>query len=130
MSKLAAAGNLDKQRPVIVLEIPHPSINVVSREHYQVHKVEEWYTPMWNFLTNSRASYQPPGGKEDYQNVASLHETRQSAVQKGIFFPVFGEPADVERDSRWDLWEPEPTRCESYEMTFIGLLCEQKRKSA
>lgn len=51
MSNLGAAGNLDKDRLVIVIEVLTSSIDVNVAE---VFAIEEegltWFTPMWNFL--------------------------------------------------------------------------------
>ena len=51
LSKLAAEGDLDKDRPVIVMELPQPSIEIESIEQYQVDSPNEWYSPIWDFLT-------------------------------------------------------------------------------
>ena len=53
LSKLGAAGNLDKERPVIVMNIPNPSIMTAATEVLPItESPEAWYAPMWNFLTN------------------------------------------------------------------------------
>ena len=52
LSKLGASGNLDKEKPVIVMEIPEPSIDMPVIEVLPVGELgDEWYTPMWNFVT-------------------------------------------------------------------------------
>lgn len=52
LSKLGAAGNLDKDKLVIVLEIPEPSVKGRTLEVFPVEAEERtWYTPIWDFLT-------------------------------------------------------------------------------
>jgi hypothetical protein len=48
LSKLAALGSLDEKRPIIITEVPQPSIDlpqslfVITDGHVE----EEWYIPM------------------------------------------------------------------------------------
>ncbi|KAJ3687607.1 hypothetical protein LUZ61_016771 [Rhynchospora tenuis] len=49
LSKLAKSG-LDKERPIIVLEISSPSIELPEPTVFQLHHEEEWYSPIWLYL--------------------------------------------------------------------------------
>ncbi|KAJ3707699.1 hypothetical protein LUZ61_011404 [Rhynchospora tenuis] len=49
LSKLAKSG-LDKERPITVLEIPSPSIELPEPTVFQLHHEEEWYSPIWLYL--------------------------------------------------------------------------------
>jgi hypothetical protein len=51
LSKLAALGNLDKDRPIIVMEIPRLSIEESVFEILPVEEVSTWFTPIWEYLT-------------------------------------------------------------------------------
>jgi hypothetical protein len=51
LSKLAASGNLDKERPIIVMEIPKPSIEIPIFEIFPVEEISAWFTPIWEYLT-------------------------------------------------------------------------------
>jgi Reverse transcriptase-like len=51
LSKLVVSGNLDKDRPIIVMEIPKPSIDVPILEVFPVEEVSTWFTPIWEYLT-------------------------------------------------------------------------------
>ncbi|KAJ3701189.1 hypothetical protein LUZ61_004894 [Rhynchospora tenuis] len=50
LSKLAKS-ELDKERPIIVLEIPSPSIQLLEMVVFQTRHEEEWYSPIWMYLT-------------------------------------------------------------------------------
>ncbi|KAJ3689951.1 hypothetical protein LUZ61_019115 [Rhynchospora tenuis] len=50
LSKLAKSG-LDKDRPITVLEIPLPNIKLPELAVFQLHHEEEWYSPLWLYLT-------------------------------------------------------------------------------
>ncbi|KAJ3688389.1 hypothetical protein LUZ61_017553 [Rhynchospora tenuis] len=50
LSKLAKSG-LDKEHPITVLEIPSPSIEFPEPTVFQLHHEEEWYSPIWLYLT-------------------------------------------------------------------------------
>jgi hypothetical protein len=50
LSKLAASGNLNERRPIIVMEAPHPNVDLPQILNVGLSK-EEWYSPMWRFLT-------------------------------------------------------------------------------
>jgi hypothetical protein len=51
LSKLVASGNLDKDRPIIIMKIPKPSIDVPILVVFLVEEVSTWFTPIWEFLT-------------------------------------------------------------------------------
>lgn len=52
LSKLGAAGNLDKERPIIVMDVPESSISVNALEVYAINEPgDAWYTPVWQYLT-------------------------------------------------------------------------------
>jgi hypothetical protein len=51
LSKLIVSENLDKDRPIIVKEIPKPSIEMPIFEILPVEKVSTWFTPIWEYLT-------------------------------------------------------------------------------
>jgi ribonuclease HI len=48
LSKLAASGNLDKDCPIIVMEISRPSIEVLVFEILHVEEVSTRFTPIWD----------------------------------------------------------------------------------
>jgi hypothetical protein len=50
LSKLAASENLDKDRPIIVMEIARPSIEVPIFEILPVEEVSTWFTLIWEYL--------------------------------------------------------------------------------
>ena len=50
LSKLAGGGDPDKDQPVVVLEVPQPSINIEYVEKYNIFQGDEWYLPIWDFL--------------------------------------------------------------------------------
>ncbi|KAJ3684765.1 hypothetical protein LUZ61_013929 [Rhynchospora tenuis] len=50
LSKLDKSG-LDKERPITVLKIPSPSIELPKPIVFQLHHEEEWYSPIWLYLT-------------------------------------------------------------------------------
>jgi Reverse transcriptase-like len=51
LSKLAASGNLDKDLPIIVMEVPKPSIDLPLLEVFPVEEeVSTWFTPIWEYL--------------------------------------------------------------------------------
>ncbi|KAJ3684474.1 hypothetical protein LUZ61_013638 [Rhynchospora tenuis] len=50
LSKLAKSG-LDKDRPITVLEIPSPSVELPELAVFQLCHEEEWYSPIWLYLT-------------------------------------------------------------------------------
>jgi Reverse transcriptase-like len=80
LSKLAAEGDLDKDRPVVVLEIPKPSVDVEYVEQYQITNGEEWYAPIWDFLTRGYLPQEP----------AQIRSIRRQAVRyvesNGVLF--------------------------------------------
>jgi Reverse transcriptase-like len=49
LSKLAASGNLN-ERTIIVMEAPHPNVDLPQILNIGLSK-EEWYSLMWRFLT-------------------------------------------------------------------------------
>jgi hypothetical protein len=51
LSKLAVGEDLDNDQPVVVLEISRPSVDVEYVEQYQITTRDEWYGPIWDFLT-------------------------------------------------------------------------------
>jgi Reverse transcriptase-like len=51
LSKLAASGNLDKDLPIIVMEVPKPSIDLPLLEVFPAEEeVSTWFTPIWEYL--------------------------------------------------------------------------------
>jgi hypothetical protein len=51
---LAASGNLDKDRPIIIMKIPKLSIDVPLLEIFLIEEEETpiWFTPIWEYLTS------------------------------------------------------------------------------
>ncbi|KAJ4804794.1 Pol-polyprotein [Rhynchospora pubera] len=50
LSKIAKESDLDREKPIVMLEVPHPSIDVLAFEVYIVEAGKEWYALLWNFL--------------------------------------------------------------------------------
>jgi ribonuclease HI len=59
LSKLAAEGNLDKDKPITVLEMQSPSVDVEFLEQLLVEEAGEWYMPIWDFLTRGSLPNDP-----------------------------------------------------------------------
>ncbi|KAJ4811234.1 Pol-polyprotein [Rhynchospora pubera] len=54
LSKIAKESDLDREKPIIMLEVPHPSIDVLAFEVYIVEAGKEWYALLWNFLKEGK----------------------------------------------------------------------------
>ncbi|KAJ3704029.1 hypothetical protein LUZ61_007734 [Rhynchospora tenuis] len=54
LSKLAKESDLDRDKPIVMLEIPSPSIDVLELEIYMVEVRDEWYTLLWDFLNHNK----------------------------------------------------------------------------
>jgi hypothetical protein len=68
---LAAGGNLDKNIPVIVLEVSRPSVDVEYMEQFLITTMDEWDSPHWGLpytwipptRHNIYQKYSPPSGQ-------------------------------------------------------------------
>ncbi|KAJ4757223.1 Pol-polyprotein [Rhynchospora pubera] len=54
LSKIAKESDLDREKPIVMLEVPHPSIDVLAFEVYIVEAGKEWYALLWNFLKEGK----------------------------------------------------------------------------
>ncbi|KAJ1691406.1 hypothetical protein LUZ63_015561 [Rhynchospora breviuscula] len=54
LSKLAKESDLDREKPIVMLEVPQPSIDVVAIEIYIIDAGTEWYALIWNYLKEGR----------------------------------------------------------------------------
>ncbi|KAJ3704748.1 hypothetical protein LUZ61_008453 [Rhynchospora tenuis] len=54
LSKLAKESDLDRDKPIVMLEIPSPSIDVLELGVYMVEVRDEWYTLLWDFLNHNK----------------------------------------------------------------------------
>jgi Reverse transcriptase-like len=59
LSKLAARGDLDKDRLIVVLEVSRASVNIKYVEQFQVTTANEQYLLIWNYLTRIPYTYIP-----------------------------------------------------------------------
>lgn len=81
LSKLGAAGNLDKNKPVIVMDIPNSSIEDGLGETLVAEVRETWMTPMWSFLT-SRALPTDPLTARRIKKIAPLYSIFNNHLYK------------------------------------------------
>ncbi|KAJ4821053.1 Pol-polyprotein [Rhynchospora pubera] len=54
LSKIAKESDLDREKPIVMLEVPHPSIDILAFEVYIVEAGKEWYALLWNFLKEGK----------------------------------------------------------------------------
>ncbi|KAJ3685541.1 hypothetical protein LUZ61_014705 [Rhynchospora tenuis] len=54
LSKLAKESDLDRDKPIVMLEIPSPSIDVLELGVYVTEVRDEWYTLLWDFLSHDK----------------------------------------------------------------------------
>ncbi|KAJ1696048.1 hypothetical protein LUZ63_004560 [Rhynchospora breviuscula] len=54
LSKLAKESDLDREKPIVMLEVPQPSIDVTAIEIYIIDAGTEWYALIWNYLKEGR----------------------------------------------------------------------------
>ncbi|KAJ3705468.1 hypothetical protein LUZ61_009173 [Rhynchospora tenuis] len=54
LSKLAKESDLDRDKPIVMLEIPSPSIDVLELGIYVIEVGDEWYALLWNFLNYNK----------------------------------------------------------------------------
>ncbi|KAJ3705302.1 hypothetical protein LUZ61_009007 [Rhynchospora tenuis] len=54
LSKLAKKSDLDRDKPIVMLEIPSPSIDVLELGVYVIEVEDEWYALLWDFLNNNK----------------------------------------------------------------------------
>lgn len=81
LSKLGAAGNLDKNRPVIVMDIPNSSIAEGAGETLVTEIGESWMTPMWSFLTSGALPKDPLAARR-IKKIAPLYSIFNNQLYK------------------------------------------------
>jgi hypothetical protein len=87
LSKLAAGEDLDKDRPVVVLEIPRTSVDVEYVEQYQVITGNKWYVPIWDFLTRGYLPQEPVQAKSICRQATRYVESNDVLFHRGFTRP-------------------------------------------
>ncbi|XP_078158896.1 uncharacterized protein LOC144554452 [Carex rostrata] len=81
LSKLGAARNLDKDRPVIVMDIPTSSITNSGHEILVAEIRETWMTPMLSFLTSGTLPEDPLAARR-MKKIAPLYSIFNNYLYK------------------------------------------------
>jgi ribonuclease HI len=82
LSKLAASGNLDEIRPIIVLKVPHPSVDLPQVLNVADGSAkEEWYSPICRFLTKGELPADKLEGRK-IRKLAPMYVVRVNEIYK------------------------------------------------
>lgn len=87
LSKLTVEGNLDKDRPIILLEMQKPSIDVEYSEQLLVEEANEWYMPVWDFLTRGNLPTDSTEAARIRRWSARFTITEGSLYKRGFSYP-------------------------------------------
>jgi hypothetical protein len=84
---LAAGGNLDKNIPVIVLEVSRPSVDVEYAEQFLMTTMNEWYSPIWDYLTRGYLPQDTTSAKNIHRQSVRYAIIEETLLHKGYTTP-------------------------------------------
>ena len=88
LSKLAVAGSLNPDQPVIMLEIPSPSVGTASTELFHIEEKIEWFTPMVTYLTTKQLPGDPAEARKITRAAPKYTLIGRELYRRGFAHPL------------------------------------------